>query len=82
MCVLVDDQESAVQVSSVLYQNIRGTSASNTAVKFDCSENFPCRGIYLQDVALRSSEEEEIAEASCSNVRLSYRGNVSPPCST
>ncbi|XVF79631.1 hypothetical protein PTKIN_Ptkin15bG0004600 [Pterospermum kingtungense] len=75
------EQVSAVQVSNVLYQNIQGTSASNTAVKFDCSQGYPCKGIYLQDVALRS-EEEDVAEASCSNVRLSYRGNVTPPCST
>ncbi|XP_022734576.1 polygalacturonase QRT2-like [Durio zibethinus] len=74
-------QVSAVQVSNVLYQNIRGTSASNVAMKFDCSRSFPCQGIFLQDVALRP-QEEDIAEASCSNVRLSYIGNVSPPCSS
>ncbi|XWS35520.1 hypothetical protein CRYUN_Cryun20dG0004100 [Craigia yunnanensis] len=76
-------QVSAVQVSNVLYQNIRGTSASNVALKLDCSQSFPCQGIFLQDVALRPQEEEEdIAEASCANVRLSYLGNVSPPCSS
>ncbi|KAG8489327.1 hypothetical protein CXB51_017418 [Gossypium anomalum] len=77
-------QVSAVRVSNVLYKNIRGTSASRVAMKFDCSKSFPCRGIFLQDVALRPQEEEheDIAKASCSNVRLSYRGNVSPPCSS
>ncbi|XP_021280675.1 polygalacturonase [Herrania umbratica] len=74
-------QDSAVQVSNVLYQNIRGTSASNVALKFDCSQTFPCRGIFLQNVAL-TPQEEDIAEASCSNVRLSYQGKVTPPCST
>ncbi|KAB2022336.1 hypothetical protein ES319_D07G202500v1 [Gossypium barbadense] len=77
-------QVSAVRVSNVLYKNIRGTSASRVAMKFDCSKSFPCRGIFLQDVALRPQEEEQedIAKASCANVRLSYRGNVSPPCSS
>ncbi|XP_039041304.1 polygalacturonase-like [Hibiscus syriacus] len=74
-------QVSAVQVSDVLYQNIRGTSATGVAVKFDCSQSVPCRRIYLQDVALRA-EEEDSAQASCANVRLSYRGDVSPPCSS
>ncbi|XP_039008668.1 polygalacturonase-like [Hibiscus syriacus] len=74
-------QGSAVQVSDVLYQNIRGTSASGVAMKFDCSQSVPCRGIYLQNVALRA-EEDDNTQASCSNVRLSYTGDVSPPCSS
>ncbi|KAL4312289.1 hypothetical protein GQ457_01G052280 [Hibiscus cannabinus] len=74
-------QVSAVQVSDVLYQNIRGTSASGVAMKFDCSRSVPCRGIYLQNVALRA-EEEDSTHASCANVRLSYLGDVSPPCSS
>ncbi|KAK9002348.1 hypothetical protein V6N11_025032 [Hibiscus sabdariffa] len=76
-------QASAVQVSNVVYKNIRGTSASNVALKFNCSQMYPCREIFLQNVAITSSQEdkeEHIAEASCSNIRLSYRGNVSPPC--
>ncbi|XP_040955462.1 polygalacturonase QRT2 isoform X2 [Gossypium hirsutum] len=73
---------SAVQVSNVIYENIRGTSASNVAVKFNCSRRFPCREIFLQNVAITSSKEdkEHTAEASCTNIRLSYRGNVFPPC--
>ncbi|GMI74138.1 QUARTET 2 [Hibiscus trionum] len=76
-------QVSAVQVSNVVYRNIRGTSASNVALKFNCSQRYPCREIFLQNVAITSTQEdkeEHIAEASCSNIRLSYRGNVSPPC--
>ncbi|KAB2068883.1 hypothetical protein E1A91_A08G064400v1 [Gossypium mustelinum] len=74
-------QTSAVQVSNVLYQNIRGTSASNVAMKFDCSQSFPCRQIYLQNVALKAEETKQ-ASSSCANVILSYRGDVSPPCSS
>ncbi|KAG8485083.1 hypothetical protein CXB51_021218 [Gossypium anomalum] len=73
---------SAVQVSNVIYENIRGTSASNVALKFKCSRRFPCQEIFLQNVAITSSQEdkEHTAEASCTNIRLSYRGNVFPPC--
>ncbi|KAK8555503.1 hypothetical protein V6N13_046032 [Hibiscus sabdariffa] len=78
---IVMNNVSAVQVSEVLYQNIRGTSASGIAMKFDCSRSVPCRGIYLQNVALKA-EEEDGTHASCANVRLSYLGDVSPPCSS
>ncbi|MBA0852287.1 hypothetical protein Goshw_003459 [Gossypium schwendimanii] len=74
-------QTSAVQVSNVLYQNIRGTSASNVAMKFDCSQSVPCRQIYLQNVALKAEETKQ-ASSSCANVILSYRGDVSPPCAS
>ncbi|TYI13113.1 hypothetical protein ES332_A08G036100v1 [Gossypium tomentosum] len=75
-------QVSAVQVSNVIYENIRGTSASNVALKFNCSRRFPCQEIFLQNVAITSSQEdkEHTAEASCTNIILSYRGNVFPPC--
>ena len=72
-------QKSAVQISNVLYQDISGTSASDVAVKFDCSETFPCQDIELEDIDLRSEGGGD-AEALCNNVKLSYFGNVSPSC--
>ncbi|KAH9774534.1 polygalacturonase QRT2 [Citrus sinensis] len=74
------EQASAVQVSNVVYQNIKGTSASEVAIKLDCSNQFPCRGLVLQDVILRLEEEDDVAKASCSNVRLSPPGNFLPRC--
>ncbi|KAA8518187.1 hypothetical protein F0562_015661 [Nyssa sinensis] len=47
------EQKSAVQVKNVVYQNIKGTSAGDVAIKFDCSKNFPCQGIVLQDVNIK-----------------------------
>ncbi|MCH82689.1 polygalacturonase-like, partial [Trifolium medium] len=72
-------QKSAVQIRNVLYQNIKGTSASDVAVQFNCSQNFPCQGIVLQNIDLELEGGGE-AKASCNNVELSYRGNVSPRC--
>jgi galacturan 1,4-alpha-galacturonidase len=72
-------QKSAVQIRNVLYQNIKGTSASDVAVKLNCSQNFPCQGIVLQNIDLELEGGGE-AKASCNNVKLSYRGNVSPRC--
>ncbi|XP_057989479.1 polygalacturonase-like [Hevea brasiliensis] len=73
------EQKSAVQVSNVMYRNIQGTSASEVAMKFDCSKTFPCQGILLQDIIL-GLEEDELAKASCVNVKLTDMGKVSPQC--
>ncbi|CAK9167666.1 unnamed protein product [Ilex paraguariensis] len=73
------EQPSAVQVNNVVYKNIRGTSASEVAVKLDCSKTFPCNGIVLQNVNL-VREGETKAKASCQNVRLASTERVSPLC--
>ncbi|OAY44803.1 polygalacturonase QRT2 [Manihot esculenta] len=74
------EKKSAVQVSNVIYRSIKGTSASEVAMKFDCSESFPCQGILLQDIILGNVEDEP-AKASCLNVNLAHRGKVYPQCS-
>lgn len=72
-------QQSAVQIRNVLYQNIKGTSASDVGVQFDCSKNFPCQGIVLQNINLQL-EGGGKAKASCNNVKLTYKGDVDPHC--
>ncbi|KAL2501729.1 Polygalacturonase ADPG1 [Forsythia ovata] len=69
------EQGSAVQVKNVVYQNIKGTSASNVAIDFDCSKKYPCQGIVLQNVNLGS------AKAECNNVNFKSIGTVTPHCS-
>ncbi|KAL5719981.1 hypothetical protein ACHQM5_012697 [Ranunculus cassubicifolius] len=78
-------QKSAVQVKNVVYRNIKGTSASKVAIKFDCSENHPCESILLQDVELEGEEEEDDEKtdkvtALCKNVKWSRHGTVRPAC--
>ncbi|KAK7341164.1 hypothetical protein VNO80_24089 [Phaseolus coccineus] len=73
------EQNSAVQLSNVLYQNIRGTSASEVAIKFDCSRAVPCRQIYLQDVILEPQGRGGTI-ATCANVRYVNRGKFFPQC--
>ncbi|KAJ8527582.1 hypothetical protein K7X08_015033 [Anisodus acutangulus] len=58
-------QGSGVKISDIKYQDIRGTSATEVAVKFDCSKKYPCSGISLEDVNL--SYKEQPADASCVN---------------
>ena len=69
-----------MQISNVKYKNIKGTSASDVAVKFDCSKSIPCRGILLQDVSIALVENGK-PDASCANVNLTKRGEVYPQCS-
>ncbi|OMO71482.1 Glycoside hydrolase, family 28 [Corchorus olitorius] len=74
-----NEQSSAVQVKNVVYKNIKGTSASDVAIKFDCSKNYPCQGILLDNVDLQD-EKDSSAKAVCNNVKMTERGYVSPHC--
>ncbi|CAN4104512.1 unnamed protein product [Withania somnifera] len=58
-------QGSGVKISDVTYEDIHGTSATEVAVKLDCSKMDPCTGITLEDVNL--SYKDGRAEASCVN---------------
>ncbi|CAN4081721.1 unnamed protein product [Withania somnifera] len=64
------------QISDITYQDIRGTSATRTAVKFDCSKTNPCSGIKLEDLNL--SYKDHPAEASCINARGRVSGLEKP----
>jgi hypothetical protein len=72
-------QGTTVQVKNVLYQNIQGTSASDMAIKLDCSKSFPCQGILLQNINLKGKGGETV-KALCNNVNLANMGVVSPRC--
>ncbi|KAL2464671.1 Polygalacturonase ADPG1 [Forsythia ovata] len=75
-----EEKSSTVQVKNVVYQNIKGTSASNIAIDLDCSKSHPCQGIVLQNVNL-VREGGGKAKATCNNiVNLKNVGSVSPLC--
>ncbi|KAF3555790.1 hypothetical protein F2Q69_00014873 [Brassica cretica] len=69
-----EQQESAVQVNNVVYRNISGTSATDVAIMFNCSEKYPCQGIVLENVSIKGGT------ASCKNVNVKDQGTVSPQC--
>ncbi|CAH8324780.1 unnamed protein product [Eruca vesicaria subsp. sativa] len=69
-----EQQESAVQVNNVVYRNIKGTSATDVAIMFNCSEKYPCQGIVLENVNIKGGK------ASCENVNVQDKGTVSPKC--
>ncbi|KAJ6908798.1 polygalacturonase-like [Populus alba x Populus x berolinensis] len=69
-------QFSGVKISDVTYQDIHGSSATDIAVKFDCSKKYPCAGIKLEDVKLTYKNQQ--AEAACSNAGGVASGLVQP----
>ena len=69
-------QISGVKVSDVRYEDIHGTSASEVAVKFDCSSTNPCSGIKMQDVKL--SYRNKASQSLCANADGMASGFVIP----
>ncbi|MCE3049743.1 hypothetical protein HAX54_045705 [Datura stramonium] len=50
------NQTSAVEISEIVYRNISGTSKSQMAVKFACSDNVPCSHIVLNNINLETRD--------------------------
>ncbi|KAI5017125.1 hypothetical protein ZWY2020_037503 [Hordeum vulgare] len=77
-------QTSAVEFSNIQFKNIRGTSATEEAIKLDCSDTVPCHDILLQDVELtfrghKHKHKHANATSVCNNVKLTESGsNVVP----
>ena len=69
-------QASGVRVSDLTYQNIHGSSATEVAVKFDCSATYPCTGIALENVKL--TYKNQVAAASCAHADGIANGLVQP----
>ncbi|KAL8491690.1 hypothetical protein ACS0TY_023333 [Phlomoides rotata] len=67
-------QVSGVRISDVTYRDIEGTSATEVAVKLECSKAYPCRGIRLQNVHL--SYKNRPAQSSCTNAAGSVSGLI------
>ncbi|KAK9138987.1 hypothetical protein Sjap_009581 [Stephania japonica] len=71
------NQVSGVKISDVRYQDIHGTSATQVAVKFDCSDKNPCTAIRLENVKL-TYDQGLPAQSSCVNANGSAFGVVDP----
>ncbi|OAY60130.1 polygalacturonase [Manihot esculenta] len=67
---------SGVKINDILYQNIRGTSATEVGIKFDCSSKNPCSDIRLHNINLTYSNQ--IAQSLCVNVLGKTIGLVKP----
>ncbi|XP_038904214.1 exopolygalacturonase-like [Benincasa hispida] len=72
------NEMSRVQIKDVRYEGIRGTSNTQVAVNFECSQIFPCQGIVLQDINLPFNGGGK-STSICHNVRGSAFGQQLPP---
>ncbi|KAK4773841.1 hypothetical protein SAY87_028860 [Trapa incisa] len=50
------NQTSAVKISQIMYRNITGTTTSEKAMKFACSDTVPCSNIVLSNVNLERND--------------------------
>ncbi|XP_059669556.1 polygalacturonase-like [Cornus florida] len=78
-CDPCKDRRTVVEVKDVVYQNIKGTSASEVAITFNCCSSVPCQGILLQNVNIKG-DKGETTKAICNNVNFNDIGVVSPKC--
>ncbi|CAN6303086.1 unnamed protein product [Urochloa humidicola] len=74
------EQRSAVEVSNVVFRNIRGTTITKDAINLKCSKNVPYHGITLQNIDLKMQSGRG-AESTCQNAKWRKSGTVRPqPC--
>ncbi|XP_066333314.1 polygalacturonase ADPG2-like [Miscanthus floridulus] len=77
------EQRSAVQISNVVFKNIRGTTVTKDAIKMSCSKNMPCQGITLQNIDLKMQGGKGNTESTCQNAKWRKSGKVVPqPCTS
>ncbi|KAM0927854.1 hypothetical protein ACQ4PT_002109 [Festuca glaucescens] len=75
------DQESAVEISNIVFKNIRGTTPSKDAIKLSCNKNAPCSDIFLENIELKLEGGKGNTESTCQNAKWRKSGNVVPsPC--
>ncbi|RRT68529.1 hypothetical protein B296_00005114 [Ensete ventricosum] len=70
-------RSSGIKISQVKFNDVQGTSATQVAVKLDCSPSNPCTGIELQDIKLTYRNERSLSY--CKNVKGTASGVMIPP---
>ncbi|KAK7271165.1 hypothetical protein RJT34_26827 [Clitoria ternatea] len=72
------NQSSAVKVENISFIDIQGTSATEEAIKLDCSDTSPCERLYLENIFLVPCYGG-YATSYCWQAYGSARGFVYPP---
>ncbi|XP_022991643.1 probable polygalacturonase At1g80170 [Cucurbita maxima] len=72
------NQTSAVKVRDISFIHIKGTTATNEAIKLACSDTLPCVDLYMEDVLLLSNDGEMLTSF-CWQAHGSSSGPVYPP---
>lgn len=69
-------QTSAVNISKIVYKNISGTTTSEKAMKFACSDAVPCSNIVLSNVNLE--KKDGTVETYCNSAQGFGYGTIHP----
>lgn len=69
-------QTTAVKISQIMYRNISGTTKSDNAMKFACSDTVPCSSIVLTNINLE--KQDGTAEVYCNSAQGFNYGTVHP----
>ncbi|XP_057432854.1 polygalacturonase-like [Lotus japonicus] len=69
-------EASGIMIGDVSYKDIHGTSATQVAVKFDCSSEHPCSRIKLEDVKLTYMKQPP--QALCNHAAGTALGTIQP----
>ncbi|KAL4313117.1 hypothetical protein GQ457_01G047780 [Hibiscus cannabinus] len=76
------NQTLAVKVENISFVHVKGTSATEEAIRFVCSDSQPCEALYLEDIQL-DSDNGGVTKSFCWEAYGSSSGPVQPfPCPT
>ncbi|KAM0849920.1 hypothetical protein ACQ4PT_053429 [Festuca glaucescens] len=71
-------QQSAVEVSNVVFKNIRGTTISKDAIKLSCSNDDSCSDIVLENIDLKMEGDKGETQSICQYAKWRKAGTVIP----
>ena len=75
------NKPSLVKISDIIYENIKGTAASEVAVELDCSPGAPCENVKFMNINLQPKINTMRLSATCVNANVGYEGvQFPPPC--
>ncbi|PQM41849.1 exopolygalacturonase-like [Prunus yedoensis var. nudiflora] len=74
---------STVQISSVTFANIKGTSATPVAVQLMCSRKLPCQNVWLEDIDINYKGDKGPLTSQCAYVKPQFTRVANPlSCAT
>ncbi|XP_049393549.1 probable polygalacturonase At1g80170 [Solanum stenotomum] len=74
------NKTSNIRIDSISFMGIKGTSATERAVTLACSDSFPCRKLYLEDIQLTSSSGDPTTFFCWQAYGTTSGLNYPPPC--
>ncbi|PIN17523.1 Polygalacturonase [Handroanthus impetiginosus] len=82
--ILIDQEycpynQCQAEISDVSFDNIRGTTATQLAVKLKCSKGYPCKNVRISNINLAYHGSNGKATSECANVKPKLTGHLFPP---